>query len=41
MTEAARIAIHEAIDFLVNEKHLSRDEAYMLASVAVDFVSRS
>ena len=41
LTEAARIAIHEAIDFLVNEKHLSRDEAYMLASVAVDFVSRS
>jgi acetamidase/formamidase len=25
------------IDFLVNEKHLSRDDAYMLASVAVDF----
>ena len=37
LTEATRIAIHEAIDFLVNEKHLSRDEAYMLASVAVDF----
>ncbi|HTA70925.1 MAG TPA: acetamidase/formamidase family protein [Bryobacteraceae bacterium] len=37
LTEATRIAIHEAIDFLVNEKHLSRDEAYMLASVGVDF----
>jgi acetamidase/formamidase len=24
------------IDFLVTEKHLSRDEAYMLASVAAD-----
>ncbi len=37
LTEATKIAIHEAIDFLVNEKHLSRDEAYMLSSVAVDF----
>ena len=37
LTEATRIAIREAIDFLVSEKHLSRDEAYMLASVAVDF----
>jgi acetamidase/formamidase len=27
----------EAIDFLMTEKHLSRDDAYMLASVAVDF----
>jgi len=24
------------IDFLVTEKHLSRDEAYMLTSVAID-----
>ena len=24
------------IDFLVEQKHLSRDDAYMLASVAVD-----
>ena len=24
------------IDFLVTEKHLSRDDAYMLASVAAD-----
>jgi len=24
------------IDFLVEQKHLSRDEAYMLTSVAVD-----
>jgi acetamidase/formamidase len=37
LTEATKIAIREAIDFLVSEKHLSRDEAYMLASVAVDF----
>jgi acetamidase/formamidase len=37
LTEATKIAIREAIDFLVSEKHLSRDEAYMLASVGVDF----
>src|ERR1700693_3475082 len=37
LSEATRLAVREAIDFLVTEKHLSRDEAYMLASVAVDF----
>lgn len=37
LTEATRLAVREAIDFLVTEKHMSRDEAYMLASVAVDF----
>lgn len=37
LTEATKLAVREAIDFLVTEKHLSRDEAYMLASVAVDF----
>jgi acetamidase/formamidase len=37
LTEATKIAVREAIDFLVTEKHLSRDDAYMLASVAVDF----
>ena len=37
LTEAAKIAVREAIDFLVTEKHLSREEAYMLSSVAVDF----
>lgn len=37
LTEAAKLAVREAIDFLMNEKHLSRDDAYMLASVAVDF----
>lgn len=30
------LAVREMIDFLVNEKHLSRDDAYMLASVAGD-----
>jgi acetamidase/formamidase len=28
--------VREMIDFLMNEKHLSRDDAYMLASVAAD-----
>ncbi len=37
LTEATKLAIRETIDFLASEKHLSRDEAYMLASVAVDF----
>jgi len=30
-------ATREAIDFLVTEKHLSREDAYALCSVAVDF----
>ena len=33
---AAHKAIAEMIDFLVAEKHLSRDDAYMLVSVAGD-----
>jgi acetamidase/formamidase len=37
LTKAAKLAVREAIDFLVNEKGLSRDDAYMLCSVAVDF----
>ena len=37
LNQATRLAILEAIDFLITEKHLSRDDAYMLASVAVDF----
>jgi len=32
----AQLAVHEMIDFLVTEKHLSRDDAYMLSSVAAD-----
>jgi len=36
LSEATRIAVREMIDFLVTEKHLARDEAYMLASVAAD-----
>jgi acetamidase/formamidase len=37
LTTAMKIAVHEAIDFLMTAKHLSREDAYMLSSVAVDF----
>jgi acetamidase/formamidase len=37
LEEAAKIALREMLDFLVSEKHLSRDYAYILASDAVDF----
>jgi acetamidase/formamidase len=33
---ATEMAVRNMIDFLVSEKHLSRDDAYMLTSVAVD-----
>ena len=33
---ATTLAVEEMIDFLVTEKHLSRDDAYMLTSVAAD-----
>ncbi|HEX3986248.1 MAG TPA: acetamidase/formamidase family protein [Acidobacteriaceae bacterium] len=33
---ATEMAVRNMIDFLVTEKHLSRDDAYMLTSVAVD-----
>jgi acetamidase/formamidase len=36
LDEAARIAVREMIDFLVQEKGLSRDDAYMLCSLAGD-----
>ena len=36
LNEAAKMALREMIDFLVAEKHLSRDDAYMLSSVAAD-----
>jgi acetamidase/formamidase len=36
LDEAACMATREMIDFLVSEKHLSRDDAYMLCSLAVD-----
>ncbi len=34
--EATRHAVRDTIAFLMEEKHLSRDDAYMLTSVAVD-----
>lgn len=36
LTEATKMAVREMIDFLVQEKHMTRDEGYMLASVAAD-----
>ncbi|HEY6970777.1 MAG TPA: acetamidase/formamidase family protein [Candidatus Angelobacter sp.] len=36
LSEATRLAVRHMIDFLVHEKHLSRDDAYMLTSVAGD-----
>jgi len=36
LSEATRIAVRQMIDFLVSERHLSRDDAYMLTSVAGD-----
>ena len=36
LDEAARMATHEMIDFLVTEKGMSRDEAYLLCSLAAD-----
>jgi len=37
LNEATKAALREMIDFLVKEKHLTRDDAYMLSSVAADF----
>ena len=36
LKEATTLAVRDMINFLVDQKHLSRDDAYMLASVAVD-----
>ncbi len=33
---AAHKAVREMVDFLATEKHMSRDDAYMLVSVAGD-----
>jgi len=37
LNQALVFAVRDAIDFLVNEKHLTREDAYALCSVAVDF----
>jgi acetamidase/formamidase len=36
LNEATKQAVRQMIDFLMTEKHLSHDDAYMLASVAAD-----
>ena len=36
LTEATKLCVRETVDFLMTEKKLSRDDAYMLTSVAVD-----
>jgi acetamidase/formamidase len=36
LNACATLAVREMVDFLVTEKHLSRDEAYMLSSVSAD-----
>lgn len=36
LTKATEIAVREMIDFLSSGKHMSREEAYILTSVAVD-----
>jgi acetamidase/formamidase len=36
LDEAARLATREMVDFLATEKGLSRDEAYILCSLAAD-----
>jgi len=37
LLDATRQAVREMVDFLVTEKGLSRDDAYMLTSIAADF----
>ncbi len=37
LVTAAKNAVREAIAFLVTEKGMTREDAYMLSSVAVDF----
>jgi acetamidase/formamidase len=37
LNEAMRIAVREGIDLLVDVKHLSREDAYQLLSIAADF----
>jgi acetamidase/formamidase len=36
LTAATKMAVREMIEFLMQEKHMTRDDAYMLASVAAD-----
>jgi acetamidase/formamidase len=36
LKEATTLAVRDMINFLVTEKHLSRDDAYQLTSTAID-----
>jgi acetamidase/formamidase len=36
LDEATRLAVREMVEFLMAEKKLSREDAYMLCSLAVD-----
>jgi acetamidase/formamidase len=36
LDEAAKLATREMVDFLAAEKKMSRDDAYVLCSIAVD-----
>jgi acetamidase/formamidase len=38
LDEASRLAVREMIDFLVTEKGMKRDDAYILCSVAADLI---
>jgi len=38
LDEAARIATREMLDWIVETKKMSRDDAYMLSSAAMDLV---
>ncbi len=36
LNKAAQMAVREMVDYLVTDRHLTRDQAYMLCSMAVD-----
>ena len=36
LDQAAKLAVREMVDFLVSERHMTRDDAYMLCSLAAD-----
>ncbi len=36
LNKAAQLAVHEMVDYLVTERHMSPDEAYILCSLAVN-----
>jgi acetamidase/formamidase len=37
LVQATKMAVRNTITFLVDQKHMTRDDAYMLASTAIDF----